>query len=239
MMSRDDRQEVLAAFEDLRVADVRDGMDTLLMHYVGSMSPLIRPVWRTRAFGIARTVRYTPYAGALPPMSPQEYWDWSATYYRDVCPYPFMAEIEDGDFVVIDQSGVDAGLMGSENTLAGLRRGARGYVSSGGVRDTDEIILQKVPFWSAMISQSMVQGRLRYDAHNVPVSVGRVTVHPGDVIVADGDGVIVVPRAAALEVARYARAEHRRDKARRRAHYEALGIEVEDTVADRPAAGGG
>ena len=239
MMNGDDRREVLAAFEDLRVADVRDGMDTLLMHYVGSMSPLIRPVWRTRAFGIARTARYTPYAGALPPMSPREYGNWSATYYRDVCPYPFMAEIEDGDFVVVDQSGVDAGLMGSENTLAGLRRGARGYVTNGGVRDTDEIILQKVPFWSAMISQSMVQGRLRYDAHNVPVSVGRVTVHPGDVIVADGDGVIVVPRAAALAVAHHAQAEHRRDKARRRLHYEALGMEIDQTVTDGPAAGEG
>ena len=228
----DHRQQVLAAFEDLRVADVRDGMDTMMMHKVGSMSPTVRPVWRTRAFGVARTVRYLPYDGNIPTMSPEDYAQWSGRYYADVCPYPFMDEIEAGDFVVIDASGVNAGLMGSENTLAGLRRGARGYVTSGGVRDTDEIILQKVPVWSAMISQSMVQGRLRYDAHNVPVSVGGVTVHPGDVIVADGDGVIVVPRAIALDVAEHAHAEHRRDKARRRDHYEALGMEFDPTVLD-------
>ena len=91
--------------------------------------------------------------------------------------------------------GVNAGLMGSENTLTGLRRGARGYITSGGVRDTDEVILQKVPFWAKIIAQSMVQGRLQYAGRNEPVCVGGVTVQPGDVVVADGDGVIVVPAA--------------------------------------------
>ncbi|MBD3243207.1 MAG: RraA family protein, partial [Chitinivibrionales bacterium] len=121
-------------------------MDTLMLHQSGSMAPNMRPLWRTRACGIARTVRYVAFDGTLDPMSPEEYWKWVGTYYRDICPYPWMDEIEDGDFIVIDQGDVNAGLMGSENTLAGLRRGARGFVSSGGVRDTDEIILQKVPF---------------------------------------------------------------------------------------------
>jgi len=230
-LSDDQRQSLLAAFADLRVADVRDGMDTMGMHRVGSMSPAIRPLWRTRAFGIARTVRYLPYDGTVPPMSPEEYWEWVGEYYRDVCPYPWIGEIVEGDFAVIDQSGVNAGLMGSANTLSGVRNGVRGYVTNGGVRDTDEIILQKVPFWSAMCSQSMVQGRLRYDAHDVPVSVGGVTVHPGDVVAADGDGVIVVPRRIALDVAAHARAEHDRDKVTRRKSYDALGMEPDETVS--------
>jgi 4-hydroxy-4-methyl-2-oxoglutarate aldolase len=229
--SDDQRQELLAAYEDLRVADVRDGMDTMGMHHVGSMSPAIRPLWRTRAFGIAKTVRYLPYEGTVPPMSPEEYWTWVGEYYRDVCPYPWIGEIVEGDFAVIDQSGVNAGLMGSANTLSGVRNGVRGYVTNGGVRDTDEVILQKVPFWSAMCSQSMVQGRLRYDAHDVPVSVGGVTVHPGDAVAADGDGVIVVPREIALDVAAHARAEHDRDKVTRRKSYDALGMEPDETVS--------
>jgi len=229
-MPFEQRREVLAAYEDLRVADVRDGMDTMGMHFVGSMSPAIRPLWRTRAFGIARTVRYLPYEGTVPQLSPEEYWKWVGEYYRDVCPYPWIAELTDGDFAVIDQSGVDAGLMGSANTLSGVRNGVRGYVTNGGVRDTDEIILQGVPFWSAMCSQSMVQGRLQYDAHDVPVAVGGVTVRPGDVVVADGDGVIVVPGKAALDVARHAHAEHDRDKVSRRKHYDALGKEPDETV---------
>jgi regulator of RNase E activity RraA len=50
----------------------------------------------------------------------------------------------------------------------------------------------------------MDQARIRFDAKDVPVAIGGVTIHPGDIIVADGDGVIAVPRQAAREVARYA-----------------------------------
>ncbi|MGB2937696.1 MAG: RraA family protein [Phycisphaerae bacterium] len=230
--SRTERDKLLAAYEGLRVADVRDGMDTLGMHYIGSMSPQIRPLWRTRAFGIARTCRYVPYQGTIPKMEPEQYWEWVGRYFRDVCPYPWMDEIQPGDFCVIDLSGVNSGLMGSNNTLDGIRRGVRGYVTSDGVRDTDEIILQKVPFWSAYCSQNMVQGWIKYDSMNIPVSVGGVVVNPGDVVVADGDGVIVVPRAAALDVAKWAHEEHQRDKAGRRRHYEALGMKPDETVLD-------
>ncbi len=62
------------------------------------------------------------------------------------------------------------------------------------------------------------------------MSVGGVTVNPGDVVVADGDGVIVVPQDVALEVARHARAIHEEDKRMRRAHYKALGRDPDSTV---------
>jgi regulator of RNase E activity RraA len=226
-----DRDDLLNRYAGLRVADVRDGLDTLLRHQTGSMSPDIRPLWRTRAWGLARTCRYVAWDGSVPDLSPEEYWQWVDRYYREVCPYPWVEKVQAGDFIVIDAGGVNAGLMGSENTLAGLRRGARGYVTSGGVRDTDEIIRQKVPFWAAVISQSMVQGRLAFDAMDTAVTVGGVTVHPGDVVVADGDGVIVVPHEIAPEVARWAEVEHRRDMKRRRRHYDALGLPPDETVA--------
>jgi regulator of RNase E activity RraA len=227
---RVDNQELLALFEGLRLADVRDGLDAVGWHHGCSMSPQIRPLFRTSALGIARTVRYLPFRGTIPTMSPEEYLAWSGHYYGQVCPYPWCEEIQPGDFVVIDASGVDAGLMGSENTLACLRRGVRGFVTNGGVRDTDEVILQQVPFWSAMISKSMVQGRLQFDCCNKPVCVGGITVVPGDVIVADGDGVLAVPREIAQAVAKFAHEEHQRDKKGRRAHYEALGRTPDETV---------
>lgn len=229
-MDKTKREELLKAYEDLRVADVRDGMDTLMLHNYGSMGPNIRPIWRTRAFGIAKTVRYLPYEGEIPYIEPDKYMKWARKYYRKVCSYRWMATIQEGDFIVIDASGVDAGLMGSENSLIGIRLGACGYVSNGGVRDTDEIILQKVPFWSAIISQSMVQGRLQYESCDIAISVGGITVNPGDMVMADGDGVIVVPQEIALKVAHYAHAEHERDKKSRRAIYQSLGMEPDDTV---------
>jgi 4-hydroxy-4-methyl-2-oxoglutarate aldolase len=228
--SQTEREQLLALFKGLRVADVRDGMDWNMLHHSGSLSPEIRPLFRTRAYGIARTARYLPFQGKIPDMTPQEYTEWSGWYYNHVCTYPWIPEIQPGDFVVIDMSGVNAGLMGSNNALEGFKNGAAGYVSNGGVRDTDELILQQIPFWSRLISQGMVQGRLQFDAKDIPVQVGGVTVYPGDMVVADGDGVIVVPRQKAAEVAQYARRELEGDKAGRRKLYEALGRELDDTV---------
>lgn len=229
-MDQTEREEILRMYSDLRVADVRDGMDWNMLHSYGSMCTSIRPLWRTRAVGFARTARYLPYAGGIPALTPEEYTEWQGWYYGNVCIYPWMNEIEPGDFVVIDQSGVDVGLCGSNNTLDALKKGVAGFVSNGGVRDTDEIILQKIPFWSRYCSQGMVQGRVQYDAHNIPVAVGGVTVYPGDLIVADGDGVIVVPLAKAREVSTYAHQELRNDKAARRQKYLDLGLDLDDTV---------
>ncbi len=229
-MSQDERQMLLDLFKELRVADVRDGLDWNLLHGTGSMWPDIRPLYRTRAYGIARTVRYLPYQGTIPAKTPDEYTEWSNWFYGNVGIYPWVQEVAPGDFIVIDQSGVNAGMMGSNNGLDCKKRGAHGVVTNGGVRDTDELILQEVPFWSRMISQSMVQGRLQYDAMQIPVNVGGVLVAPGDVVVADGDGVVVVPRAKAVEVARYARRELDHDKVERRKLYESLGMELDDTV---------
>ena len=230
MTEEQERQEILRLYADLRVADVRDGMDTLKLRTVGSMDRSIKPLWRTRAFGIALTVRYLPYNDTVPECDPDEYMKWAGWYYNNVCIYPWVDAIQDGDFAVIDLSGVEAGLMGSDNTLTGIRKGIRGFVSSDGVRDTDEVILQKVPFWSRYSAKTMVQGRIMYDAMNVPVAVGGVAVFPGDVVVADGDGVIVVPRKYALKVGKYAYEEHERDKINRRKHYEALGLNPDGTI---------
>ena len=230
MIPKKQQKKLLDAYKNLRVADVRDGMDVLMHHYIGSMDPTIRPLFRTRSFGIARTCRYLPFRGHLPPLTPEEYWNWSSRYYQETCSYPWVEDIEDGDFIVIDQSGVNAGLMGSENTLNCLRKGAKGFVTNGGVRDTDEIILQKIPFWSKICSQSMVQGRLEFDAKDIPVSVGGVQVRPGDIIVADGDGVIAVPLEIAETVAQHAHAEHTRDKERRKNHYRHLGWKQDESL---------
>ncbi len=229
-ISTDERQEILSLYNDLRVADVRDGMDWCMLHFEGSMIPEIRPLWRTRAVGIARTARYVHYTGEIPKMTPEDYTQWVGWYYNNICTYPWMDGIQPGDFIVLDQSGTNVGLCGSNNTLDVIKKGARGLVSNGGVRDTDEIILQKIPFWSRYCSQTMVQARLQFEAMDIPVQVGGVTVKPGDIVVADGDGVVIVPYEQAREVAHYAMHELVNDKEARRAKYEAMGRELDDTV---------
>lgn len=222
---------LLSLYDGLRVADIRDGLDVLGYHHYGSVSPSIRPLWRTAIVGIARTARYLPFRGTTPTnLSPAEYAKWSGNYYGTICTYPWVAEIQSGEIMVIDQSGVDAGLVGSENSLAAMRRGLRGFVTNSSFRDTDELILQKVPAWMAFTSQKMVQGRIQFDATQVPIAVGGVTVCPGDIVAADGDGVIVVPQSIAADVSEHARAENKRDRIARRNHYAALGLKPDNTV---------
>ena len=65
---------------------------------------------------------------------------------------------------------------------------------------------------------------------NKPIVCGGVTVMPGDVIVADGEGVVVVPRIRAEEIARYARKILEGDKSARRNLYQQLGLPADDSV---------
>lgn len=228
---RKENEELLKLYEPLRVADVRDGMDWMGYHHYGTMDYKIRPLFRTKAVGIARTARYLPYEGPDPKVTGEEYSEWSSWYYKNVCTYPWMQEIEEGDFIVLDVSGIDVGIMGSENTLTAMLNGARGFVmNGGGIRDTDEVIMQKMPVWSYFVSQKMDQARARFDRKDVPVAIGGVSVYPGDVIVADGDGVIVVPRGIAKGVAKYAHQELYKDKDSRREKYKKLNWELDDTV---------
>ena len=110
-------------------------------------------------------------------------------------------------------------------------RGAVGVVTSGGARDTDEITKEKIPLYFRGPGRGIRPGRNEVESVNRPVTVGGVLVRPGDVVVADGDGVVVVPREHAEAVARSARAVLETDKAARRKLYQKLGLPPDPTVA--------
>src|SRR5205823_12683191 len=184
------------------------------------------------AVGIALTVRWVPTTRTVPTMKPEEYTQYARDWYRDIGKYPFGALIEPGSFLMVDAAGTDCGIFGSNNVLDYVNRGAVGVCTEGGCRDTDEIILQRNPVWCRHISRTMVQGRVEFDSMQQPVVVGGVTVRPGDVVVADGDGVVVVPQEAAAEVARYAHQELSADKKGRRRLYEAAGRELDESVRE-------
>ena len=90
-----ENQELLKLFEPLRVADVRDGMVWMGYHHYGTMDYKIRPLYRTKAVGIARTARYLPYEGPDPEVKGDAYTEWSNWYYGTICTYPWFNEIED------------------------------------------------------------------------------------------------------------------------------------------------
>jgi 4-hydroxy-4-methyl-2-oxoglutarate aldolase len=235
--SAEEDARILRLFEGLRVADVCDGMDKAGLHNLGLMDPEIRPLWkdtrhfRHRIVGIAVTARYVPTQE--PPAGRRETADfdrWVAAWYRDRSSEPFVPLLRPGTVLVIEEHGHDTGSIGSNNILTWKQRGCVGVVSSATARDTDEIEAQGIPLYFKRPGRGIRPGRNEIESVNAPIVCGGVLVKPGDVIVADGDGVIVVPRARAEEVAAYARATLEQDKSARRRLYEALGLPKDPSV---------
>jgi 4-hydroxy-4-methyl-2-oxoglutarate aldolase len=79
-------------------------------------------------------------------------------------------------------------------------RGARGAVIDGGVRDTDYILKLGFPVFACYKTPVDIVGRWRLVAHNVPIDIGQVHIEPGDYILGDRDGVLVIPQSIAAEV---------------------------------------
>jgi len=231
-------QKTLQLFDGLRVADVSDGMDIVGLPDLGLMDQQIRPLWRDtekfqhRFCGLAVTVRYVPTNKAPEKKrTPEEFHKWEGDWYNKISSEPFVDLLKPGSVIVIDaESDRDTGTIGSNNILAWKLRGARGVVTSGGVRDTDEIILEKVPVYHKRFGRGIRPGRNEVESVNQPIMCGGVQVRPGDVIVADGDGVIVVPREVAESVAKAARDILESDKVGRRGLYEKLGRPMDATV---------
>lgn len=236
--SADDDQRLLETFAGLRVADVTDGMDALGLQNVGLMSPEIQALWRDpagfahRFVGIAVTARYVPTQ--KPPAGEraiEDYDRWAGDWYNRLSPEPFQTLLRPGSALIIeDAPDADVGSIGSNNILSWKLRGCVGVVTSATARDTDEIITQKVPLYLKRPGRGIRPGRNELESVNRPVVCGGVLVIPGDVIVADGDGVLVVPRAKAEAVAQYARRIMDGDKAGRRELYERLGISPDKSV---------
>ncbi|MBN2314685.1 MAG: RraA family protein [Sedimentisphaerales bacterium] len=231
-------EEILKLFNGLRVADVSDGMDKVGLTNTGLMSPEIHALWKDtqqfkhRFIGIAVTARYVPTnKPAAPAMETQDFNRWVGQWYGNLSSEPFVPLIRKGTALVIDDApDSDVGSIGSNNIMGWVFRGCVGVVTNATARDTDEIITEKIPLYFRKPGRGIRPGRNEVESVNRPIVCGGVLVEPGDVIVADGDGVIVVPRAKAKEVAEYAQAVIEGDKAGRRNLYKKLGLPPDDSV---------
>lgn len=226
------RATLLQTVSKLRVTDIRDGLDWVGLHAQGSVSPEIRPLYRARACGFARTLRHIPTQQVVPKMTPDEYTKWAYEYwYGEVTRSDFASTVGPSDFLVVDTCGTQTPAVGSCDSMVWAALGARGVLTNGGARDTDEIIYQAViPVWSRWVVQPMYQGRVEYGGHGVPVEIGGQLVSDGDLVVADGDGAIVVPIDVVDNVVKYAIQESENDRTLRRHLFELHGIEPDESV---------
>ena len=210
--SAEEDSRVLKLYDGLRVADIIDALDVVGLQDITMMDRNIRPLWRDeqkfthRIHGVALTVRLVPAQERAPHFnSHAEERPWEAAWYRNQSEY--AALVRPGTILVVDNQARDNGFCGSNMGLSLFGRGLRGLVGNQVCRDTDEMILTKIPVYQdpASSPRGINPGRMWVESYNEPVAVGHVLVMPGDIIVADSDGVAVVPRAKADQVAEIAR----------------------------------
>jgi 3-hexulose-6-phosphate synthase/6-phospho-3-hexuloisomerase len=206
---------VVSGFRDLLSVYSTSCVVTDVMERAGVMHTAIRCRCGGKMAGPAVTVRL--YPGDL------------------VDPLPALTVAAPGDVVVVDAAGeTETSVWGGLMAGLGRQRGIAGAIVDGAVRDIDEIRDLQFNLFSRAVgpraSHTAFSGRHEPIEVNVPIHCGGVLVQPGDVVVADEIGVVVVPRLEAREVLARAREQADREEATRRRIQE--GKTMEELLAE-------
>lgn len=224
--------DVLRVARSVRTSDVADALDSMGLQERHQMVPAMRPLFPgVRFAGIAHLMAYDLIDRPIEPMSYDEfsrrqYAPGADGLWREAGPWGAPHEV-----LVIDAKGSAAGILGSANTLAGRVRGTVGFVIDGTCRDSFECTIQRTPVFCTVRSPAHPMGRLVAASNGEPIVCAGAPVRAGDLVVADDDGVMVVPHEIAAEAMDRARRIQDADRPGRREGYAKLGLPLDETVA--------
>jgi len=177
---------LLEAFAWLATPTIANALDDV--EFEGVLSGLVQIVPGTRCCGRAVTVRQV--TGRRGDFDAEEF---KVGHMIDAA--------GPGDVLVVDNAGQCVSTWGGLATLAAKLKGIGGLVVDGGVRDREEMIEHAFPVFARHMTPLTGRTRLAVTGVNEPVSCGGVRVRAGDVIVADGSGVVCIPAEHAAKVA--------------------------------------
>lgn len=222
----------LAAARTVRTSDLSDALDSMGLQERYVMDPRMRPLFPgVRFAGIAHTMAYDVTDQPLEAMSYDEFAERQYApgpegLWREAGPYGAPDEV-----LVIDAKGTVAGILGSNNTLQARVKGTVGFVIDGVCRDSYEATIQHTPVFCTVRSPAHPMGRIRAVSDGESIVCAGVEVRQGDLIVADDDGVVVVPEDIAAEVVDRAVKIQEADRPSRRDGYAKLGLPPDETVS--------
>lgn len=228
--------ELIKEIRKYRNADLSDAMDAIGLLDYGSMREDVRPIRPGIEFkGFAYTVRLLPSHKNVKVCETVEEWDKELSNWCEDT-YTFNKGINEETakdmVVVVDMKGATGGLWGSEIGLSHKNLGTAGAVIDGGAcRDSYESNLEGVNVFCTHRTFKHVYGRAINGGVNIPVNCGGVPVNPGDIICADDDGVLVIPRERAEDVLKFARYQLEVDEKVRAKHYEKAGMKPDDSLS--------
>ncbi len=112
----------------------------------------------------------------------------------------FLSDVPPGALVVCQANDDEVAHMGELSAETLQHRGVRGFIVDGGCRDSRFVLDMGFPVWCRYTTPADIVGRWRVESHGDPITIGTATVNTGDWVLADDDGVVVVPAATAEEV---------------------------------------
>jgi len=168
-------KEIVQIFKKVSTPNLSDAM-----HRAGEIKGLVKITPSVKLVGPVLTVR--SYPG-----------DWAK-------PVEAIDKAEKGQVIVIDAGGAGPAVWGELATHSAIQKELSGVVIDGAIRDVPEIVKLKFPAYARFITPTAGEPR-GFGEIGIPIRIGGVRVSPGDWLVGDEDGIVVIPQKNAVEIA--------------------------------------